>query len=97
MTDQSREEEQAAEAARPAEEMRLRAKRPPVTRLSRKVLLGVGAAAAIGVGGAFTLGEVPDLQALIYNIMDLSVPGAKDSWPGTLGAICSKAFSSPLY
>lgn len=52
---------------------------------------------AIGVGGAFTLGEVPDLQALIYNIMDLSVPGAKDSWPGTLGAICSKAFSSPLY
>lgn len=52
---------------------------------------------AIGVGGAFTLGDVPDLQALIYNIMDLSVPGAKDSWPGTLGAVCSKAFSSPLY
>jgi type IV secretion system protein VirB10 len=32
--------------------MRLRANRAPVTRLSRKVLLGLGAAAAIGVGGA---------------------------------------------
>ncbi len=32
--------------------MRLRANRAPVTRLSRKVLLGLGAAAASGIGGA---------------------------------------------
>ena len=32
--------------------MRLRAEPPRVTRLSRKVLAGVGAAALLGVGGA---------------------------------------------
>src|ERR1700752_124225 len=32
--------------------MRIRSSRPPVTRLSRKVLLGLGTAAAIGIGGA---------------------------------------------
>jgi type IV secretion system protein VirB10 len=40
--------------------MRLRARRPPVTRLSRKVLLGVGAAAAIGVGGALLFALKPE-------------------------------------
>ncbi len=62
MTDDHREEVRAAEAARPAEEMRLRARRPPVTRLSRKVLLGVGAAAAIGVGGALLFALRPQQQ-----------------------------------
>lgn len=59
MTDESRQEDGASEAARPAEEMRLRARRPPVTRLSRKVLLGVGAAAAIGIGGALLFALKP--------------------------------------
>ena len=63
MTDEPREEERATEAARPAEEMRLRARRPPVTRMSRKVLLGVGAAAAIGVGGALLFALKPQQQS----------------------------------
>lgn len=62
MTDEPREEEGPGAAARPAEEMRLRARRPPVTRLSRKVLLGVGAAAAIGVGGALLFALKPQQQ-----------------------------------
>ena len=52
MTDTHREEEGPAHTARPAAEIRLRARRPPVTRLSRKILLGLGAAAAIAIGGA---------------------------------------------
>jgi type IV secretion system protein VirB10 len=35
------------EKPRPPQEMRLRSTRPPVTRLSRKVLLGLSSAAAI--------------------------------------------------
>jgi hypothetical protein len=37
---------------RPAQEMRLRPSRAPVTRLSRKVLLGLDTVAAVGIGGA---------------------------------------------
>ena len=40
------------EAARAPAEMRLRSTRPPVTRLSRKVLLGLGIVAAVGIGAA---------------------------------------------
>lgn len=51
---------------------------------------------------ALTMGEGfsridNDTLALIYNIMDLSIPGSKDSWPGTLGAACGDKFHSPLY
>jgi type IV secretion system protein VirB10 len=63
VTDEPGEEERATEVARPAEEMRLRARRPPVTRLSRKVLLGVGAAAAIGVGGALLFALKPQQRS----------------------------------
>ena len=42
----------ASPLPRPPEEMRLRPARPPVTRLSRKVLLAAGTLAAVGVGGA---------------------------------------------
>jgi hypothetical protein len=51
---------------------------------------------AMGVGFGFGAADDADVEALIYNIMDLSVPGAKDSWPGTLGAVCGKQFTSPL-
>lgn len=52
-----------------------------------------------GVGSGYVLGEegFTDLEALIYNILDLSVPGSKDSYPPTGGAICGVMFKSPLY
>jgi type IV secretory pathway VirB10-like protein len=56
MSDQSDDHNQSVEQDRPApahlREMRLRPERPPVTRLSRKVLLGLGSVAAIGIAGA---------------------------------------------
>ena len=60
MTDAPDEEEGAA--ARPPQEMRLRSTRAPVTRLSRKVLLGLGTAAALGIAGALFLALKPQHQ-----------------------------------
>jgi type IV secretion system protein VirB10 len=51
-----------AEAHRPPKEMRLRSSRAPVTRVSRKVLLGLAIAAAIGIGGALFLALEPQSQ-----------------------------------
>jgi transglutaminase-like putative cysteine protease len=52
-----------------------------------------------GVGSGYVLGDAgfTDLEALLYNILDLSIPGTKDSLPPTGGAICSGLFHSPLY
>ena len=47
---------------RPALEMRLRPSRAPVTRLSRKVLLGLGTVAAVGIGGALFFALRPQHQ-----------------------------------
>lgn len=49
----------ADETPRPPQEMRLRTARPAVTRLSRKVLLGLGAVAMVGVGGALIFALKP--------------------------------------
>ena len=57
MTDASGQEERGP--PRPPQEMRLRVRRTPVTRLSRKVLLGLGAAAALGIGGALFMALKP--------------------------------------
>lgn len=62
MTDPSREEEMTSQAVRPVHDMRLRTRRPPVTRLSRKVLLGIGAVAAIAIGGASLFALKPQHQ-----------------------------------
>ncbi len=43
-------------------EMRLHPERPPVTRLSRKVLLGLGTVAAIGIAGATFFALIPHAQ-----------------------------------
>ena len=62
---------------RPVQEMRLRASRPPVTRLSRRVLLGLGAAAALGVGGALFLALKPQHQTAgseLYNTGNRTTP-----------------------
>ena len=77
MTDEPRNEEASSEAARPTEEMRLRTRRPPVTRLSRKVLLGVGAAAAIGIGGALLFALRPQHQTTgseLFNTNNRNTP-----------------------
>ncbi len=57
--------------------MRLRPSRPPVTRLSRKVLLGLGTVAAIGIGGALFVALQPQRQATgseLYNTGNRSTP-----------------------
>ena len=73
-----REEDQAPPAQlRPLQEMRLRSSRPPVTRLSRKVLLGLGTAAALGVGGALFLALRPQQQTVgseLYNTGNRTTP-----------------------
>ena len=53
MTDQQPDDPAPDETGRrPPSEMRLRSTRPPVTRLSRKVLIGLGVIAGLGIGGA---------------------------------------------
>ena len=56
--------------ARPPHEMRLRPNRPSVARVSRKVLLGLGTVAALGVCGALFLALRPQLRGTgseLYN------------------------------
>jgi type IV secretion system protein TrbI len=84
VTDPSREEERASQAARPADDMRLRASRPPVTRLSRRVLLGLGTLAAIGIGGALLFALKPQHQSNgteLYNINNSNTPNGLANLP----------------
>ena len=84
MTNETREEQGPAQAARPAEEMRLRASRPPVTRLSRKVLLAIGAAAAIGIGGALLFALMPQHQRIgreLFNTNNRNTPDGLANLP----------------
>ena len=84
MTGEALEEDGPSEVARPTEEMRLRAKRPPVTRLSRKVLLGVGAAAAIGIGGALLFALKPQHQTTgteLFNTNNRNTPDGLANLP----------------
>jgi type IV secretion system protein TrbI len=79
-----REEDAAVKGTRPAEEMRLRANRAPVTRLSRKVLLGLGAAAAIGIGGALFFALKPQHQTSgseLYNTNNRNTPDGLANLP----------------
>lgn len=60
MTDAPRDEAPPpAGGERLAQGMRLRSRRSPVTRLSRRVLIGLGAVAAVGIGGALFLALQP--------------------------------------
>ena len=72
------------EGNRPAQEMRLRSSRPPVTRLSRKVLVGLGAAAAIGIGGALFFALKPQHQTTgseLYNTNNRNTPDGLANLP----------------
>jgi type IV secretion system protein TrbI len=65
------------EASPPVEPMRLRQKRPPVTRLSRKVLLGLGVVATAGVAGALIFALAPRRPTTgseLYNTSNRTTP-----------------------
>jgi type IV secretion system protein TrbI len=84
VTNETREEQGAAEAPRPAEEMRLRASRPPVTRLSRRVLLAIGAVATIGIGGALLFALMPQHQQIgreLFNTNNRNTPDGLANLP----------------
>ena len=85
MTDAPREEPAGPSGGdRPPQEMRLRSNRAPVTRLSRKVLLGLGATASIGIGGALFLALRPQHQATgaeLYNTGNRTTPDGLANLP----------------
>lgn len=84
MTASHPEDDGPTASSRPTEEMRLRANRAPVTRLSRKVLLGVGAVAAIGVGGALLFALKPQHQTAgseLYNTNNRNTPDGLANLP----------------
>jgi type IV secretion system protein TrbI len=69
---------------RPPREMRLRSGRAPVTRLSRKVLLGLGTVAALGIGGALFLALRPQHQTTsseLYNTGTRTTPDGLANLP----------------
>jgi type IV secretion system protein TrbI len=72
------------EASPPVEPMRLRQKRPPVTRLSRKVLLGLGVVAAAGVAAALIFALAPRRPATgseLYNTSNRTTPDGLANLP----------------
>ena len=84
MTDAPRDEGGDAEGARPPQEMRLRRTRAPVTRLSRKVLLGLSSVAAIGICGALFLALRPQHQTArseLYNTSNRMTPDGLANLP----------------
>lgn len=84
MTDAPREEGGSNESSRPPEEMRLRSSRPPVTRLSRRVLLGLGAVAAIGICAALFFALKPQRQTTgseLYNTNNRNTPDGLANLP----------------
>lgn len=84
MTDAPREDGGSNEGDRPPEEMRLRSSRPPVTRLSRRVLLGLGAVAAIGICGALFFALKPQHQTAgseLYNTNNRNTPDGLANLP----------------
>ena len=69
---------------RPPSEMRLRSARPPVTRLSRKALISLGAIAALGIGGAFFLALQPQRKTVgseLYSTDNRNTPDGLANLP----------------
>ena len=85
MTDAPHEETAGSSGGdRPPQEMRLRSSRAPVTRLSRKVLLGLGTVVAIGIGGALFLALRPQHQTTgseLYNTSNRTTPDGLANLP----------------
>lgn len=66
------------EPIRPPHEMRLRPNRPPVTRLSRKVLLGLCAVAAAGIGAALFTALRPQFKPAGAELYSTGTPATPD-------------------
>jgi type IV secretory pathway VirB10-like protein len=70
----------------PAADLRLRPERPPVTRLSRKALMGLAAVAAILISGAFIWGlsqgqKKPTGETEVYNTENKPTPDGLTTLP----------------
>jgi type IV secretion system protein VirB10 len=77
-------------SARPPGEMRLRGGRAPVTRMSRKVLLALGAVAAVGIGGALLIALQPVHQKAgseLYNTANRTTPDGLANLPKDYSAL----------
>lgn len=85
MTDAPREgPAESGSTARIEREMRLRPSRPPVTRLSRKVLTGLGVIAALGIAAALFFALQPHHQTAgseLYNTNNRSTPDGLANLP----------------
>jgi type IV secretory pathway VirB10-like protein len=76
--------DQTEQAPRAPAEMRLRTTRPRVTRLSRKVLLGLGIVAAVGIGGALFGALQPTRETRgseLYNTNNRTTPDGLANLP----------------
>jgi type IV secretion system protein TrbI len=72
------------DGARIEHEMRLRSSRPPVTRLSRKVLMGLGIAGAVCIAGALFFALAPQRKTAgseLYNTSSRSTPDGLANLP----------------
>jgi type IV secretion system protein VirB10 len=74
--------------------MRLTSGRPPVMRLSRKVLLGLGTVAALGIGGALFLALRPQpriASSELYNTGNTSTPDGLANLPRDYAGLAKPA------
>ncbi|ACI50787.1 conjugation TrbI family protein [Gluconacetobacter diazotrophicus PA1 5] len=79
------EADKPAPPVRPPGEMRLRVTRPPVTRLSRRVIMGLTLVAVLGVGGALYVALKPTPRtgkAELYNTGNRTTPDGLANLPG---------------
>jgi type IV secretion system protein VirB10 len=77
--------ETPAPPVRPPGEMRLRPPRPTVSRLSRKVILGLSVVAVASIGGALCLAlkpTPPESNAELYNTGSRTTPDGLANLPG---------------
>ena len=85
MTDTHQNPQRPDEPPRAPAEMRLRPTRPPVTRLSRKVLLCLGIVAAVGICGALFIALQPNRETTggseLYNTSNRTTPGGLANLP----------------
>ncbi|MGH7023431.1 MAG: TrbI/VirB10 family protein [Caulobacteraceae bacterium] len=81
---------QGTSGDRPLSEMRLRSARAPVMRLSRKVLVGLGAVATVGIGGSLFFALRPSHQTTrseLYNTNNRTTPDGLANLPKDYGAL----------